>query len=241
MRLTIGKQSYFNNGELIIEYLKDADGNPLKAKVEEWLIRDYSLSMHQYKGRKGIKAAELNEELREYMPVIEGVHGETHLEYGCLFHMGKEGFDFSIYDEKYNLQKMRNVFIGYPGRYNGNEELYSLYKRMAMTKKAWTEKLVELGGNPGSNIPEEKKILTVVGELQFGNWALSRHDLLRLLNTSEEYPIDYYIYIAATGKLARLLSSGIVTYEKVLDVVNENKGIIKIPMWVIGLDINEND
>ena len=171
------------------------------------------------------------------MASIAGIHGETHIENGALFHYGKKGFDFSLYDEEYNLKHLRNIFIGHPGRFSGTEELYGLTKRRTgYEEEDWKALIDSFGGSPGQNIPEEKNSMTVVGELQFGNWALVKHDLLRLLNTSDEFPIDFYIYIAATGSLQRKLSDGIVNFDRAVTAIEENRRIIKTPMWVIGID-----
>ena len=118
------------------------------------------------------------------MTVISGIHKETHVEYGAILTTGKKGFDFSLFDEEYNTIKLRNSFVGNPGRYNG-------------------------------------------------------HDLLRLLNSSSDGEIDYYVYITATGDLERKLSSGFVSFTDVVSLFRENKQLVRTPVWVIGIDIDD--
>ena len=81
---------------------------------------------------------------------------------------------------------------------------------------------------------------TIVGEIQFGNWALAEHDLLRLMGSAVDGEIDYYIYITATGELEKKLSKGIVTFSKAVDLFKNNKRLFRTPVWVIGIDIDNS-
>lgn len=120
------------------------------------------------------------------------------------------------------------------------DKLEKAYRDFGATSKCWKEKISEIKGIVGEDYSiSSKKSLTLVGELQFGNWALGYYDLLRLINATETVPIDYYIYVAATGKLEKCLSDGIVTYNKMLEIVKENQRIVKVPMWLIGIDIDD--
>lgn len=243
----IKDQYFFNNGDLLLPSIKDSTGVLLQSGIESWLNQPYTLTttIHQESGisRNGYKADELNTELRKKMNCIQGIHGETYVEYGAILTTGKKGFDFSLFDEEYNIVKLRNSFIGNPGRYNGDDDLTNLYKKVLKSdnnvyrKREWIKKLSSLGGTPGESITCNKKQYTIVGEIQFGNWAIVRHDLLRLLNSSIDGEIDYYVYITATGNLKNKLSSGIVDYSSVVELFTENKQLIKTPIWVIGIDV----
>lgn len=179
------------------------------------------------------------------MKVISGIHGELYVENGSFIKDGKKGFDFAVFDEEYNIVKHRNSYIGNPGIYNGEELLLNNYKKIILpndekiNKRGWKNKIIELGGKTGENIIATKNHYTVVGEIQFGNWALAEHDLLRLLNSSIDGEIDFYIYITATDQLEQKLSSGIVTYDKVINLYNENKQLLHTPIWLIGIDIKK--
>lgn len=251
VKLKIGKECFFNNGELIIPHIADKSGLNLRKGVNDWLCQNYTFTdmPHTSKQRgswSGFNASEINNELRKTMPCISGIHGETHVEYGGLFHGSKKGFDFSLYDEDCNYIKIRNACIGNPGMYNGDKILDSIYKNLRektddkkkMKKKDWRLILSSIPTSPGENAPENKKEFTVVGEIQFGNWALAEHDLLRLINSSAKNSIDFYIYITPTGELSQKVSDGVVTYEKVLSDITENSQLLSIPMWIIGLDID---
>ena len=93
----------------------------------------------------------------------------------------------------------------------------------------------------GTTYKTERKINCRRG-IQFGNWALLEHDIQRLINATEQgISIDYYIYITATGNLAEKLSDGIVNYEKTSEFLEKNGKLLKVPMWLIGLDINQKE
>lgn len=247
VKLKIAKNHYFNNADLLLSSMKDSSGALLKDGINLWLSQQYELTpeSHTEKGntRSGYNAGELNSVLREKMGVVSGIHRETYVEYGTILKAGKRGFDFSLFDEEYNVAKLRNAFIGYPGRYAGEEGLHNLYNKVLKAdgttykKREWKDKVLSLGGVKGANIIQNKQTYTVVGEIQFGNWAIVRHDLLRLLNSYIDGEIDYYIYIAATGSLESALSSGIVSFSNVVELFKENQQLIRTPAWVIGIDI----
>ena len=239
MELQIARERFFNNGALLLPSLTDAAGAPLRTRVQDWLERDYDLV---HKARKnateGIDAKQLNVALRAALAeTIAGIHLETHVEYGAFFHQGTNGFDFSLYDEEDDLIRLRNAFLGDPGRYGGLEALLDQHRKLKLDREELRARIEAIGGTPGQDVPHEKRRLTVVGELQFGNWALVKHDLLRLLNCADEVGIDYYIYIAATGRLLRMLSQGVVDFDRATEAVVENRRLLKTPMWVIGLDV----
>ena len=246
----ISQETYLNNGNLIIPHITDKSGVPLEAAVRNWLCQAYDLYDKTHNSNSkgswmGYNATDINEKLRAKMSSISGIHGETHVEYGGLFHNSTEGFDFSLYDDDYNSIQLRNFCIGNPGIYDGVNILQSLHKKLRtktddkkkLKKSDWMTILSSITTPAGQNTQATKKTFTVVGEIQLGNWALAEHDLLRLINSAFKNSIDFYIYITPTGNLTSKLSEGIVTYNKILQAISENSQLITIPMWIIGLDI----
>lgn len=250
VKIKIAKEKFFNNADLLRSAIKDSDENLLESGIRAWLTQPYMLTPKEHKEggiiRLGYNATELNSALREKMTAISGIHGETYVAYGAILTKGKKGFDFSLFDEEYNIIRLRNAFVGEPGRYNGEEPLLDLYKKVlkrdgtTFSKREWERKIDSLGGACGTNIESQKKQYTVVGEIQFGNWAIVRHDFLRLLNSAIDGEIDYYVYITTTGSLEKKLSSGIVSFDNVINLFEANKQLIKTPIWVIGIDIDNS-
>ena len=78
----------------------------------------------------------------------------------------------------YNLIQIRNYYIGEHGCIDGEHKLEKAYRDFGATSKCWKEKISEIKGIVGEDYSiSSKKSLTLVGELQFGNWALGYYDL----------------------------------------------------------------
>ena len=71
----------------------------------------------------GINASSLNVALRRCLSA-EAIRGETHVENGVFFHTSKEGFDFSVYDEDYNMARLYNYYQGAIGVLNGDKKIF---------------------------------------------------------------------------------------------------------------------
>ena len=157
--IRIADKYFFDNAELLLPSIKDAAGGLLEDGVNAWLTQIYNLTPKTHKdrgvARSGYDAKELNGALREKMNVISGIHKETCVDCGALLSKGKEGFDFSLFDEEYNIVKLRNAFVGNPGRYDGEEILKTINKRVfkpsgdTYSKCEWREEIASLGGTLG--------------------------------------------------------------------------------------------
>ncbi|WP_024865634.1 BglII/BstYI family type II restriction endonuclease [Butyrivibrio sp. FCS014] len=241
VKFVIAEESFINNGKIILNSMYPLEDNMRAALCGNAQV---SFKTRRVKGKgayQGIDAKSINTELRRLIKVIADINGETHVEDGIFYHKGMEGFDFSIYDKEYNLARIYNYYLGAKGILNGDSKIYEQNKKMGVGKREWKKTVDEIRCNVSDTNIEyviEKKHLTVAGEFQFGNWALIYRDLFRLLNADDNPGIDFYIYVAATGKLKEMISDNTVNYAKALKVIEENKNIIKTPIWVIGLDFD---
>lgn len=236
----ISEEKYFNNGKIILNSLPDIKNKIRMALSQKEVVK---VTRRRPKGKPeydGIDAASLNDALRRCINK-EPIKGETHVENGVFFHNTKEGFDFSAYDENYNMSRLYNYYQGATGVLDGDKKIIDLYKKMGCGKKEWKGKINAIQSTVAYNSDHvvDKEILTVVGELQFGNWALIYRDLFRLLDADSDPGIDLYIYVAADEYLSGLLSANTVSYKQANDVINEYLSIIKTPIWLISLGINE--
>jgi hypothetical protein len=77
----------------------------------------------------------------------------------------------------------------------------------------------------------------IVGEIQFGNWALSYRDFFKVLKANVQNSVDCLVYIVPTGNLESMLSDGIVTFDRIKKILTEFSKVITVPIWLIGLDI----
>jgi len=168
------------------------------------------------------------------------LHFEIYNEDGVFYKStNKRDFDFAHIDTKYNLMKLWNLCFGRKALHNGelhwkktSSEDNSNFLKSEFKNTDWDSY------NKGKDIDDIKKSsLTILGELQFGNWALVYRDLFKLLHADTNSGVDLFIYITAYGNLLSYASKGIVSYGKTIKILNEFNNIIKTPIWVIGLDI----
>lgn len=92
----------------------------------------------------------------------------------------------------------------------------------------------------GLNIKKNKTEISqplIVGEIQFGNWALAYRDFFKVLKADVQNNIDCLIYVVPCDNLENLLSDGIVTFGNTVKIIEEFAKVINVPVWVIGLDI----
>lgn len=87
--------------------------------------------------------------------------------------------------------------------------------------------MIEVGGSFNANGKKKQgydfyyKIdkTHIIGEIQFGNWALLYYDLFKIAQSMKRISGDIlYIYIVATGSLRTYLSEGIVEIDDELSV-----------------------
>ncbi len=78
----------------------------------------------------------------------------------------------------------------------------------------------------------------IVGEIQFGNWALAYRDFFKVLKANVQNSVDCLVYVVPTGNLEAMLSDGIVTFDKTKIILEDFAKVISVPVWIIGLDID---
>lgn len=240
VKFKISDERFFNNGKIILNAIPDVRDHIKKALSKEEIILT---TRRKPKGKPeydGINASSLNVALRRCLSA-EAIRGETHVENGVFFHTSKEGFDFSVYDEDYNMARLYNYYQGAIGVLNGDKKILELNKKMGFNKKEWKGKIAAISSKVAENADYiiDKEKLTVAGELQFGNWALIYRDLFRLLDADSNPGVDFYIYVAADDELSGLLSANTVSYKSAGEVINEYLSIIKTPVWLIALGIDK--
>lgn len=247
VQFKITDERFFNNGRIILNSMKDVESgfkNAFSQKAEVKTTIRKPKNRAQY---EGIKADNLNKVLRSLLSEEsfdiggETINGETHVENGVFYHKTKEGFDFSIYDKEYNLMRMYNYYQGSVGIMDGQEKMVEMYKKVGYKKSEWKGKIsaIQKEVNPHTDLIREKKLLTIAGEIQFGNWALVYRDLFRLLNADTNPGIDLYIYVSADDSLSALLSDNTVSYKSANRVIEENLAVVKTPIWSIALGVEE--
>lgn len=194
---------------------------------------------------RAIKADALNVNLRKLlldMPSRE-VKLEVVEERGVFYFASEKssigGFDFAFINHKQNILALRNLCFGQLSYHDGLKR----WKRF-LSKNSDLQELADevfKGGVIGEDLnlddPHTDTPL-IVGEIQFGNWALAYRDFFKVLKANVQNSIDCLVYIVPTGNLESSLSDGIVTFDKTVKIIKDFEKVINVPVWVIGLDID---
>lgn len=185
----------------------------------------------------GINAVTLNLALRNAMSKIDGIHFETSVENGAFFERKtKSNFDFSYYNRMLNYAKFWNY-----GRNHADFDKKISQSITSEFVESWEEFLNTYRPKRDEDIDTGITDYTVIGEIQFGNWAMIYKDIIRLLRAKNSPGVELYIYITDTGDLNKFLSSKVVEYKKALRELQENMDIIQTPILIIGLDVDMYD
>lgn len=192
---------------------------------------------------KGIKAKELNEEIRALLRKIPNndMKFEVSEERGVFYFSSNKGsiggFDFALLNHKANIAALRDLCFGELQYFDGEKRWNQFLKQnkdLQEIAQSFEEK------ENGVNINYEGKDTEtplLVGEIQFGNWALAYRDFFKVLKANVQNSIDCLIYVVPMGNLENMLSDGIVTFNKTKVILQDFAKVISVPVWVVGLDL----
>ena len=220
--------------------LKEQLSSSLNSKVQ------IKPSIRTNKGSKyfGIEAKKLNEEIRILLQEIYDleIKFEVYEENGVFYFSSEKssigGFDFAILNQYKNLLALRNLCFG-SLQYADGEERWNkfLEKNKDLVDIAKTLKKLELKGeNIDYDMDSNGAVPLIVGEIQFGNWALAYRDFFKVLKADVQNSVNCLIYIVPTGNLESMLSDGIVTFDKTKKIIEDFAKVISVPVWLIGVD-----
>jgi len=193
---------------------------------------------------RGIKADSLNKELRRLLTVIpkNELKFEVNEEKGVFYFSSEKstigGFDFAILNHSKNITALRNLCFG-EIHYHDGMKRWNRFLRKNEDLRQISEALLQsdIMGKDIEYNKQDTDTPLIVGEIQFGNWALAYRDFFKVLKANVQNSIDCLIYVVPTGKLESMLSDGIVTFDKTKKILNEFSKVISVPIWVVGLDI----
>lgn len=192
---------------------------------------------------KGIKAQSLNDEIRRLMS-----QGEVDLKFevsevkGVFYFSSTKssigGFDFAIINHRKNITALRNLCFGELQYHDGIKRWNKFLEKNKDLKKI-ADKVLTMDKN-GVDVeyksqPHDSPL--IMGEIQFGNWALAYRDFFKVLKANVQNSIDCLIYLVPTRNLEAMLSDGIVTFSKTKTILMDFAKVVSVPVWVVGLDI----
>ncbi len=246
IRLSVAEQYYHHHSYEILKAHED-----LKAMFIASLNNDIRISPRIKKNKifesKAIEAKELNVVIRELLRETPNneIKFEVFEENGVFYFSSEKssigGFDFAILNHYNNILALRNLCFGNL-QYHDGEIRWNKFldKNKDLMKIADELKRIDEKGKNIKNLNKDKPTPLIVGEIQFGNWALAYRDFFKVLKADVQNSVDCLIYIVPTGNLEAMLSDGIVTFNKTKEILKSFSKVISVPVWLIGLDINEN-
>lgn len=187
----------------------------------------------------GVTAHSLNAALKSRFREAGGWQFEATVQDGVIVASAEhetriEGFDIASFGERANLARLWSVCFGRRTVRDGADVWRRfIYQRPHLATLA-TE--VDELGVPGEDLLLDPIEPTVLGEIQFGNWALAHRDIMKLLAAAVQTDIDLFVYVAADGRLAEMISQGTVSFEKTRDLLIEYSSVVNVPTWLVGID-----
>jgi len=238
---TVGNPVFFNNAEDKYELHKDVIDDIIKALDGEFTV---GYLTRKKKFIHGINAQSLNEAIRKKLELIPGIQGETDVVFGSFLPTKKmKGeFDFCIYDQESNFYNLWNHCYGKTGAVNNGDDVVDYYIKQSKCEAEWDRFLDER--KPQKYVEDlviPSKAFNLIGEIQFGNWAMVYKDMFRLVSAiNKKAKIDLYIYVAANGNLLKLMSDNIVVFKDVCKRFRENveNHNINKPVMILPLDVD---
>jgi hypothetical protein len=190
--------------------------------------------------RPGLTAGSLNESLKSAFNRAGGWTFESSIQDGVIFDSPspdskREGFDLSRFDARANYAQLWTACFGRRPLGGGDALWNAVVDRFPGRFQAAMD--IASRGVPGRDLAVDKEAPTVLGDIQFGNWALAYRDLLRLVDADAQIDVDLYIYVTGEQTLNSYLSEGIVTYRSITDALRLFAGLIRVPVWVLGLGL----
>ena len=244
-KLYVSKEHYHHHAFEILN-----THNILRDDLINCLSSDISLQTRikvtQSVKSRGIKAKDLNIELRKLLQnkLVNEVKFEVNEENGVFYFSSEKstigGFDFAILNHTKNINSLRNLCFGELHYHEGEKRWNEFLKKNEDLKIIANE--LEQKQNIGINLDYKEKDTDtplIVGEIQFGNWALAYRDFFKVLKANVQNSIDCLVYIVPTGELEKMLSDGIVTYDKSVKILNNFAKVVSVPVWVIGIDLKQ--
>ena len=211
--------------------------NALKGSFHVGYVRRQKKYIH------GISANSLNEAIREKLKGIPGIEGETNVVFGTFLPpvKGKGEFDFSIYNKETNFYKLWDYCYGENAIRDG-DLIVDKYIKDNKLRQKWDKFCVKQKNDEHKiEMNSAHNTFNILGEIQFGNWAMVYKDMFRLVSAiNKNAQIDLYIYIAATDNLKKIISDGVVGVNAARERFQENidNHNINKPVMIVPLDID---
>ncbi len=235
VELFISNEFFHHHADGILEKYRD-----IRTLFTNALQQPAVLNFIDRKKGDGITSTSLNIEVRRLLASINDILFEVNQKDGVYYYGNQSsGFDFALIDLHQNIVNFRNLCYGRRPFPDGQEQWRSFvarqpkYNAIIEELQLPTPSVAQLS----TDIDREKAAPIILGEIQFGNWALVYRDLFKVLQANVLTTVDVLIYIVADGSLFKSLSDNVVNFEDTRKVIQEFAKVITVPVWVVGVDV----
>ena len=241
LKFTIGSPVFFNSAEDKYTLHKEIVNTIIDSLKGEFNV---GYLMRNKNFVHGINAQSINEALRDKLKSVSGIMGETNVVFGSFLPpLNTKGeFDFCVYDKESNFYNFWNYCFGKTGAVRNGEEVVDYYIKDNKLKKEWETFLeVKKPRKYEEDLVMPANVFNLIGEIQFGNWAMVYKDMFRLVSAiNKKAKIDLYIYVVADGELLKLMSDNIVNFKDACKRFKENveNHNINKPVIILPLDVD---
>jgi hypothetical protein len=203
------------------------------------------IKKNKSKSQEAIEAGFLNKEIRRLLTIVPDskLKFEVSESRGVFYFSSKKnaigGFDFAIINHSQNIIALRNLCFGELQYHDGIKRWKKFLEKNEDLKQMADSILnMESIGTDMEYSKSSSDSPLLVGEIQFGNWALAYRDFFKVLKANVQNSVDCLVYVVPTGKLESMLSDGIVTFDKTKKILIDFAKVISVPVWIVGLDID---
>jgi hypothetical protein len=235
-------QFFYNHSKEILEF-----NGGLIDKFKSSLSKEILINtMIRKKGKLetfGIEAGNLNSQIRMLLTEnFNNIKLEVNEINGVYYFSSNKdkkqiaGFDFALLNSKNNLIKLRNLCFG-ELKYSDGKKRWDKFLNVNTNLIPFSKEILrpDMFGENISSLNSDTPL--ILGEIQFGNWGLVYRDFFKLLKANVQTSVDCLVYVVCHGQLEKMLSDGIVTFDKTVKLLKEFSKVVNVPIWVVGLDI----
>jgi hypothetical protein len=235
-------QFFYNHSKEILEF-----NGGLIDKFKSSLSKEILINtMIRKKGKLetfGIEAGNLNSQIRMLLTQnFNNIKLEVNEINGVYYFSSTKdkkqiaGFDFALLNSKNNLIKLRNLCFG-ELKYSDGKKRWDKFLNLNTDLMPFSKEILrpDMFGENVSSLNSDTPL--ILGEIQFGNWGLVYRDFFKLLKANVQTSVDCLVYVVCHGHLEKMLSDGIVTFDKTVKLLKEFSKVVNVPIWVVGLDI----
>ena len=235
-------QFFYNHSKEILEF-NGGLIDKFKSSLSKEILINTIMRKKKHIEMPGIEAGNLNYQIRLLLTqTFNNIKLEVNEINGVYYFSSSKdkkqiaGFDFALLNSKNNLIKLRNLCFG-ELKYSDGKKRWDKFLKLNPNLLPFSEEILrpDMFGENISSLNSDTPL--ILGEIQFGNWGLVYRDFFKLLKANVQTSVDCLVYVVCHGQLEKMLSDGIVTFDKTVKLLKEFSKVVNVPIWVVGIDV----